>query len=390
MGFSWREVELRRLLRPSSQWTEIVPTNRYQQVTVRLWGKGVVPRGEVAGSEIAAAQQRQVKSGQFIISKIDARNGAFGLVPAELNGAVVSNDFPVFDIDQDEAEPRFVEWLSRTSRFVDLCRRASEGSTNRVRLTEERFLGLAMPVPSLEEQRRIVVRLDQVERVAQARQAAIDAMDAEAEAMLRSAFYNLIDGAPLYPMAEVAPLVRRPVETDPDGVYPEIGARSFGRGTFHKPALIGAELTWQQLFEVRAGDVLISNIKAWEGAIAVADQSDDHRFASHRYLTCVPVDGLATAPFICRYLLSKDGLAQVQSASPGSTDRNRTLSQKGLMAIQIPTPSIDKQLWFDRLQAKVREIRAIREQAARDAGALLPAMLHEIFGGSETKSSAAM
>lgn len=43
----------------------------------------------------------------------------------------------------------------------------------------------------------------------------------------------------------------------------------------------------------------------------------------------------------------------------------------------------NKQLWFERLQAKVWEMRAIREQAARDASALLPAMLHEIFGDGE-------
>ncbi|MCR6631394.1 MAG: restriction endonuclease subunit S [Magnetospirillum sp.] len=379
MGFSWREVELRRLLRPSFQWTEIVPTNRYQQVTVRLWGKGVVPRGEVAGSEIAAAQQRRVKSGQFIISKIDARNGAFGLVPAELDGAVVSNDFPVFDIDKNEAEPGFVEWLSKTSRFVDLCRRASEGSTNRVRLTEERFLGLTMTIPSLEEQRRIVARLDRVERLVQARQAAIDAMDNEAEAMLRSAFDRLIDGAPPHPMAEVAPLVRRPVAICSEGSYPELGVRSFGRGTFHKPPLAGAEVGTKRLFFIKPGDLVFNIVFAWEGAVAVATENDEGRVGSHRFLTCVPHRGGATADFLRFYFQTPQGLAKLGEASPGGAGRNRTLGLKALEAIQVPTPSFDKQLWFDRLQAKVRKMRAIREQAARDADALLPAMLRETF-----------
>lgn len=383
MGATWHEVEMGHLLRPAQQWTDIVPTGCYMQVTVRLWGKGVVPRGVVSGADIAATQQRKIRAGQFIISKIDARNGALGLVPAELDGAVVSNDFPVFDINQDEVEPRFLEWLSKTHNFVDLCRRSSEGSTNRVRLTESRFLGLRITIPSLSEQRRIVAQLDEVERLAKDRQAAIETMEKEAEAVLRSVFDRIIDGAPMLPMGEVAPLVRRPIEIDPERAYPTLGARSFGRGIFHKADLVGSELTWQQLFEVRTGDILISNIKAWEGAIAVAGESDDRRVASHRYLTCVPAKEVVTATFLCRYLLSPSGLAQVQAASPGSADRNRTLSQKGLASIQVPIPSIDKQLWFDRLQAQVREMHTVREQAARDADALLPAMLYKIFGAVE-------
>lgn len=383
MGFSWHEIGLHRLLRPSSQWTEIVPTNRYQQVTVRLWGKGVVPRGEVAGSEIAAPQQKIVQAGQFIISKIDARNGAFGLVPASIDGAVVSNDFPIFDVNSDEAEPRFVEWLSKTPRFVDLCRRASEGSTNRVRLTEERFLALSVAIPRLSEQRRIVARLDRVERLAQARQAAIDAMEAEAEAMLRAAFDQIIDGASMRPMAEVAPLVRRPVETNLDDVYPELGVRSFGKGTFHKPSLPGVEVGNKKIFSIKPNDLIFNVVFAWEGAVAVATDADDGRVGSHRFLTCVPSPGVVTSDFLRFYFLTPAGLTKLGDASPGGAGRNRTLGLKALEVIKVPIPSFDKQLWFDHLQAKVREMRSIRDQAARDAEALLPAMLHEIFGDTE-------
>lgn len=363
---------------------ETAPGNNYPLLAVRSFGRGTFCRSPLEGDEITWQNLFQVRAGDLLFSNIKAWEGAIAIVANDDDGRYCSHRYITCVADEAQVLPAFLGYYFRTPQAVWQLAKASPGSADRNRtLSMTALKRIPVPLPSLEDQRRIVVRLDLVERLAQARKTAIDAMDAEAEAMLRSAFDRLIDGAPPRPMAEVAPLLRRPVKIDPDGVYPEIGARSFGRGTFHKPDLVGAKLTWQQLFEVRAGDILISNIKAWEGAIAVADQSDDRRFASHRYLTCVPVDGLATAPFICRYLLSKEGLAQVQSASPGSADRNRTLSQKGLMAIQVPTPSFDKQLWFDRLQAKVREMRAVREQAARDAGALLPAMLHEIFGDGE-------
>lgn len=108
---------------------------------------------------------------------------------------------------------------------------------------------------------------------------------------------------------------------------------------------------------------------------------DDHgRVGSHRYLTCVPTQGLATADFIWFYLQTSEGLGKVQSASPGSADRNRTLGQGALEAITVPTPPIGRQEWFDRLHAKSREARAIRASTAQEVEALIPAMLHETFG----------
>lgn len=374
-------ITIERFLTKSEAWIPVAPDGQYKQITARLWGKGLTLRGEVPGAAIAAPRQFCAKAGQFLISRIDARHGAFGIVPAELDGALVSNDFPCFDIDASTVLPHYFEWYSRTPQFVDLCRRASEGSTNRVRMKEEKFLKMAVPLPSLEEQFRIVQRLDMVAALVAERRRAIEAAERETQALLLKAFQRAADGAPLRPMSEVAPLVRRPVEIDLEGTYPELGVRSFGRGTFHKPDLIGAELSWQKPFLVQEGDLVFSNIKAWEGAFAVAGPDDHGRVGSHRYLTCVPVDGLATAEFIWFYLQTHEGISKVQTASPGSADRNRTLGQSALEAITVPTPPIERQHWFNSIQTKAREARAIRASTAQDVEALIPAMLDEIFNG---------
>jgi type I restriction enzyme S subunit len=374
-----RTITIDRFLTKSEYWISVKPDEQYKQITARLWGKGLTLRGEVPGTAIAAARQYSAKAGQFLISRIDARHGAFGIVSEELDGALVSNDFPCFNIDASTVLPHFFEWYSRTPEFIDLCRRASEGSTNRVRMKEEKFLKMTVPLPSLDEQRRIVQQLDRVAALVDERRRAIEATERETQALLLKAFQRAVDGTPLRPMSEVAPLVRRPIEIDLDGTYPELGVRSFGRGTFHKPDLRGADLSWQKLFLVNQGDLVFSNIKAWEGAFAVAGPGDHGRVGSHRYLTCVPTEGLATADFIWFYLQTHEGLSKVQAASPGSADRNRTLGQGALEAITIPAPPIYRQHWFNRIQSKARETRAIRSSTAQDVEALLPAMLHEIF-----------
>lgn len=367
----------------SEEWVETRPDEQYKQITARLWGKGLTLRGEALGSEIAASRQIRARAGQFLLSRIDARHGAYGIVPAELDGALVSNDFPCFDIDATAILPGYFLWYSSTDAFMDLCRRSSEGSTNRVRLKEPAFLDMRIPLPPLAEQQRIVARLDRVAGLVRVRAEAAAAMEADLQAMLAKAFARCIDAAPRRPMAEVAPLIRRPVEIEPDGAYPELGVRSFGRGTFHKPVLSGSEVGTKKLFEIAPGDLLFNIVFAWEGAVAIAQPADTGRVGSHRFLTCVPEPATATADFLLFYFQTPEGLQRLGEASPGGAGRNRTLGLKKLETIEVPLPSLETQRWFDRLQAKARQIRDIRAASARDTDALIPALLHQVFGAGD-------
>jgi type I restriction enzyme S subunit len=151
---------------------------------------------------------------------------------------------------------------------------------------------------------------------------------------------------------------------------------------FHKGLLVGAELTWQRLFRVEKGDLLFSNIKAWEGAFAVVGENDHGRVGSHRYLTCAPVPDVAESWFLWFYLQTPEGLLQIQEASPGSADRNRTLSTKRLMAIDVPVPPIEKQRAFVRLLGRANEARQALASASSDRDQLLPVLLRQMFANA--------
>ena len=239
---------------------------------------------------------------------------------------------------------------------------------------------MSISLPPLDEQRQIVARLDRVAGLIEERRKAVTAADADMQALLCKAFERAVEGAPRRPMIEVAPLVRRPVEVEPDKSYPELGVRSFGRGTFHKPALAGIEVGTKKLFRIEPGDLLFNIVFAWEGAVAIAQSEDEGRVGSHRFLTCVPTPGAATTPFLLFYFLTHQGLQQLGEASPGGAGRNRTLGLKKLQAIEVPVPRIRAQHWFERLLTKAHRARRIRDATARDIGALSSAMLREVFG----------
>ncbi len=378
---SWLTVRIGEVLRRSEESTIVDPATDYNELTVRLWGKGVVRRGVAQGASIAAQRRYVARAGQFILSRIDARNGALGIVPLELDGAIVSNDFPSFDVNKIKLLPEYLGWLCRTHEFVDGCRRASEGTTNRVRLAEDRFLSLEISLPPLEEQRRIVARIEELAAKIEEAYGLHQSMQEDGQALLRSLYATVTDNARRVPMREVAPLVRRAIKTKMSAEYPELGIRSFGKGTFHKPAVSGAALGSKRIFEIRAGDVVFNNVFAWEGAVAVAKPEDHGRVGSHRFITCVPRQGVASAHFLCFHFLSGQGLEALGDASPGGAGRNRTLGLEALGSIQVLVPPFDKQVWFDDIQAKVDMLRRLQAETAAELDALLPSILDKAFKG---------
>ena len=375
----WPSVALGDLLSRSDEAAVLNANAEYHEVTIRLWGKGVVSRGKVRGSSVTTPR-RFVRTGQLILSKIDARNGALGMVPPELDGAIVSNDFPSFDLHKrGKCSPAFIGWLVQSERFVELCRASSEGTTNRVRIKEGRFLDQKIGVPPPSEQQAIVARLDALADKTKQLTDHFDAIEADADQLLAQQFQSAIAGTTYRPMSEVAPLVRREVAINSEASYTELGVRSFYKGTFHRRTVAGTEFTWQKMFRIEADDLIFSNIMAWEQAIALARPEDHGCVGNHRMLTCLADRQHVLPAFLAYYFTTGEGFAKVYAASPGTAARNRTLVSGNLEAIKVPTPPLAAQQAFVNLQATVLALKA-RHAALREANtALLPATLERLF-----------
>ena len=134
----------------------------YKQVTLKTNGGGAVQRkdGIKKGKEIGTKKQYIVHTDQFIMSKIDARNGAFGVIGSDLEGSIVTADFPVFDVDKSKVLPEYLKLISSTSRFVEFAKSCSSGTTNRQRIDVNQFMLQKIPLPSLEEQNKFVVAFE--------------------------------------------------------------------------------------------------------------------------------------------------------------------------------------------------------------------------------------
>ena len=135
---------------------EIQDNETYKRATIRVRNGGIYLRDTQDGRHIGTKKQFLIKAGQFLLSKIDARNGAFGVVPDELDGGIITGNFWTFDVDYAIINPHYLTLLTTTIQFIDFCEQASNGTTNRHYLQEPLFLNIKVPVPSLEEQNKLV------------------------------------------------------------------------------------------------------------------------------------------------------------------------------------------------------------------------------------------
>lgn len=381
MKFGWDCVPISSIAERIDRPEPPIAGQSYRQIGVRLWGEGAYERETIDGGDTKYKFLNKVESGDIIVNKIWARNGSVSLVTPELAGCYCSGEFPLFLPNKEKINPKWFFWITKTRWFWNLCDEKSRGTSGKNRIKPEKFLDINIPLPPLSVQDEIVSKIENLSLKSELISDLRESLLIDAQAMLSSAFHKLIEGAVYKPMSEVAPIVRRQIEITVDGEYPELGARSFGKGIFHKPTLIGAELDWQKLYTVHSGDLVLSNIKAWEGAIAAAGDNDHGRVGSHRYITCVPVEGVSTANYLAFYLLTQEGIEQVQAASPGSADRNRTLAMKRLEKIEVPVPDYDKQLWFNQLQSYVENIKQAQSENATELEALMPSILDKAFKG---------
>jgi type I restriction enzyme M protein len=156
---------LKNLLTPRSNKISLDDETLYKQVTIKLYGKGVLIRQEILGADIKTEGQYLVCAGDFIMSKIDARNGAFGIVPDFLEGAVVTSSFPYFEIQTEKVNPKYLEAIVTKKSFYDQINNMVSGATGRRSVEVNDFLELQIPLPPLEVQNEIVEKIEKHKQI---------------------------------------------------------------------------------------------------------------------------------------------------------------------------------------------------------------------------------
>lgn len=145
-------TKIGEFLKRSKVSIDIEDNIEYNRVTIRINHNGVSLRDSEIGKKIGTKKQFILKAGQFIVSKIDARYGAFGIAPDEVDGAIITGNFWAYDVDKKKVNIEWLNQFTNSADFYKICERASSGITHRKYLDEKFFLNYEILLPNVDEQ----------------------------------------------------------------------------------------------------------------------------------------------------------------------------------------------------------------------------------------------
>jgi type I restriction enzyme, S subunit len=229
----WRRIDLAEVLRPASQPVAVGSVGEVPYAGVHWYGLGVYRRMSVDATTVKAATLTRIRAGQVVYNRMWATRGSFGVAEMDVDGCLVTNDFPVFDAVRG-VEPRYLALWFQTPAFQSAAASSAVGTTERRRLHERDFLRLTIDLPSLAEQRRIVDLVSAVDEARSGRR-----MGAACSAVAAGLLQRIETDAETWtPLAEVVRVAK-------SGATP---ARA-------KPAYWGGPIPWLKSGEVDADHI---------------------------------------------------------------------------------------------------------------------------------------
>ena len=117
--------------------------------------RGIVLRDRKLAKEIKTKNQKIVKAGNVVISRIDLYNKSLGIVPEDLDGAVVTRDFLVMKLNTHKINPVYFMEILKDDLMSDYFYAFCTGATGRKRIAEDTFKELKIPLLDKKTQNNI-------------------------------------------------------------------------------------------------------------------------------------------------------------------------------------------------------------------------------------------
>jgi|APSaa5957512535_1039671.scaffolds.fasta_scaffold04174_3 restriction endonuclease S subunit len=160
---NWSSRKFKDILEVNEKKIDLQDTEKYTRITVKRRNNGIILRDVVKGNKILTKNQFRVKTGQFIISRRQIIHNACGIIPKEFDNALVSNEYSIFSGTSD-LDLNYFDLFSQTDFFKKTIILTTQGvHLEKYIFLLDEWLELSMPLPSFEEQQKIVSLLSNVE-----------------------------------------------------------------------------------------------------------------------------------------------------------------------------------------------------------------------------------
>lgn len=380
-------VSLYEIARPTNRPVEVSPGSPYRTIGVKWWGEGAYERATIDGSQTAAKTLSLVREDDLIINKIWVRHGSTAIASKAVDGCAASGEFPTFELDRSLVLPRWIHWLTKTRDFWYKCDALSRGSSGKNRIKPELFLTIKIPIPLIDEQRRIVAKIEQlaakIEEAKRLRQQTAD----EVQSLLASASEAAFKQRSGWTEARVVDFCDSPqYGFTASATNEQVGPRllritDIQEGKVNWDTVPFCECPRPEQYLLQKNDLVFARTGATTGKSFVIDDCPNAVFAS--YLIRLRVRRLVTVTYLYRFFQTPSYWSQITDQKKGTGQPN--VNGKKLANIRVPIASPEEQrrivAYLDSLQAKVDRLKALQAQTAAELEALLPSILDQAFKG---------
>lgn len=181
----WARESLKKHLTLEQRKVKVLDEKEYDLVTVKRSRGGVVRREHLYGKQISVKSQFSLKQGDFLISKRQIVHGACGIVPAHLDGSIVSNEYSIFTA-KDSFDLTYLRYLSETLYFQQTCFHSSIGvHIEKMIFKLDNWFKWDFNLPPLPEQRKIAQILSTWDRCIATTEKLIDASKQQKKALMQ-------------------------------------------------------------------------------------------------------------------------------------------------------------------------------------------------------------
>ena len=160
--------------------------NVAKKITVKLWGNGVFEKNDAIQGSINTQYFRR-KSGQFIYSKLDFLNQAFGIIPPSLDNFESTVDLPCFDFADGLNSVFLLEYVKRRD-FYERLGETADGSRKARRIHAETFLSFPIALPKPAEHQKIAECLSSLDELMVAQARKVDALKTHKNGLMQQLF----------------------------------------------------------------------------------------------------------------------------------------------------------------------------------------------------------
>ena len=163
MSNDFKKIRLREFISHRNEFIEIDDFTSYKLCRVQTKARGVVLREEKDGSEIKTKKQQVCKKGNLIFAEMDARFGGYGIIPQDLDEAIVSSHYFLYEIQDDSVDTRYLEYCLAQPWFLSQIQ--AKGSTNYAAIRPHHVLDYEIPLPTIQQQKQIVDLLEKLNTI---------------------------------------------------------------------------------------------------------------------------------------------------------------------------------------------------------------------------------